>query len=57
MKRKIQTEILHNKLMAAGAALLKECLLDYIEGRITPVPQDETQVQLRLEYHERTGAD
>ena len=38
------TEVLHDKLMAAGAALLKECLLDYIEGRITPVPQDEAQV-------------
>lgn len=38
------TEMLHDKLQAAGSALLKECLLDYLEGRITPIAQDETQV-------------
>lgn len=38
------TEMLHDKLQVAGADLLKECLLDYLEGRITPIAQDETQV-------------
>lgn len=38
------TEILHDKLMAAGSELIQEMLEAYLEGKIMPEPQDEAQV-------------
>ena len=38
------TEILHDKLMVAGAELLKEMLMEYLAGNLVPVAQDERQV-------------
>lgn len=37
------TATLSTKLSLAGAQTLLKCLPDYLEGKITPTPQDETQ--------------
>ncbi len=37
------SETLMNELSFLGAKILKDALLDYIEGRITPVPQDHSK--------------
>lgn len=34
---------LHDKLSLRGADLIKETLLDYLEGRLSPTPQDNTK--------------
>ena len=36
-------EAVHDKLSATGAPLLMKTLVDYAEGRITPVPQDHSK--------------
>ena len=36
-------EAVHDKLSASGAPLLKQTLIDYAEGKITPVPQDHSK--------------
>ena len=36
-------EAVHDKLSASGAPLLKQTLIEYAEGKITPVPQDHSK--------------
>ena len=36
-------EAIHDKLSATGAPLLMKTLIDYAEGKITPVPQDHSK--------------
>ncbi|MBR4329790.1 MAG: methionyl-tRNA formyltransferase, partial [Candidatus Riflebacteria bacterium] len=36
-------EAVHDKLSATGAPLLTKTLIDYAEGKITPVPQDHSK--------------
>lgn len=38
------TEILHDRLMEAGSCLLQESLMDYLNGKIIPVAQNEKEV-------------
>lgn len=40
------TEILHDRLMEAGCKLIKDTLKDFLDGRLTGEPQDESQVTI-----------